>query len=132
MKLRSWFGNVERRPGLLDYSAPKYGVEFVEDVRSIGSIIVIYIPVVMFWACYNLKDSYWQFQANHSDLEVAEGYAISPLWMSVINGALILVMMPMFNKLIYPGLGKKTEVYVVLCWRHKFPSVCNLPTNRIQ
>ena len=55
-------------------------------------------------------------QASRMNMEVIPGVLdILPDQMQVVNPALILIFLPIFNRIIYPLLGKKVSE----CWPHR-------------
>ncbi|XP_050080270.1 peptide transporter family 1-like [Anopheles maculipalpis] len=93
------------RPHWLDYAESKYGKGIVADIKSLLKILILYIPLPVFWALFDQQGSRWTFQATRMDGEVA-GYTIKPDQMQVINPLLILAFIPVFESVIYPLLSK--------------------------
>lgn len=52
------------RNNLLDYSIEKYGTELVGDIRRLGRILVLYLPLPLFWTLYDQKGSRWTIQVG--------------------------------------------------------------------
>uniref|UniRef100_A0A182P1K6 Oligopeptide transporter 1 n=1 Tax=Anopheles epiroticus TaxID=199890 RepID=A0A182P1K6_9DIPT len=90
----------------LDYAESKYGKGIVADIKSLMKILILYIPLPVFWALFDQQGSRWTFQATRMDGEVAGGYTIKPDQMQVINPLLILAFIPVFESVIYPALAK--------------------------
>lgn len=55
---------VHPRKNLLDYSIDKYGTELVGDIRRLGRILVLYLPLPLFWTLYDQKGSRWTIQVS--------------------------------------------------------------------
>ncbi|XP_053658366.1 peptide transporter family 1-like [Anopheles marshallii] len=89
----------------LDYAESKYGKGIVADIKSLLKILILYIPLPVFWALFDQQGSRWTFQATRMDGEVA-GYTIKPDQMQVINPLLILAFIPVFESVVYPMLAK--------------------------
>lgn len=47
----------------LDRAEPEYGAKLVSDVKAVLKVLVIYIPLPIFWALYDQQGSGWTFQA---------------------------------------------------------------------
>jgi POT family proton-dependent oligopeptide transporter len=97
-KLRSGFGKA---------TAPKEGL------RTIGRIAVIYVFVGFFWSLWDQANGQtWTLQAESSlmDKELAFGFHLSPAQVQVVNGLLILAMVPIFTFGIYPLMGRFFKV----------------------
>ena len=89
----------------MDVSKEKYGEELVEDVKSLLRVLLLYIPVPVWWALFDQTGSRWTFQATRMDGTLGAG-TIKPDQMQVINPILILLLLPVFDKIIYPLCAK--------------------------
>ena len=71
------------------------------ELRSIGEVMVL-LPV--FWMLYDQQGSIWVVQA--SEMKNFNG-KLQPETMGVINPVLILLLLPLFEKCIYPFLERR-------------------------
>ena len=71
------------------------------ELRSIGEVMVL-LPV--FWMLYDQQGSIWVVQA--SEMKNFKG-KLQPETMGVINPVLILLLLPLFEKFIYPALERR-------------------------
>lgn len=90
----------------MDYAEPKYGEKLVSDVKSLLKILVLYLPLPVFWALFDQQGSRWTFQATRMSGDVFGLFQIKPDQMQVINPLLILAFIPLFDCFIYPLLAK--------------------------
>lgn len=60
--------HVNPRKNLLDYSVDKYGAELVSDIRRLSRILVLYLPLPLFWTLYDQKGSRWTIQVRFFSL----------------------------------------------------------------
>lgn len=89
----------------MDSARDKYGDEIVEDVKSLLRVLVMYIPIPVFWALYDQSGSRWTFQATGMDGTV--GYSrIKPDQMQIVNPILVMVFIPLFDWVVYPFFAK--------------------------
>ena len=89
----------------LDYAEPKFGKKMVSDVKDVLKILLLFVPLPLFWALFDQQGSRWTFQATRMNGDI--GFTqIKPDQMHVINPLLILVFIPIFNCAVYPLLGK--------------------------
>jgi solute carrier family 15 (oligopeptide transporter), member 1 len=89
----------------LDYAEPKFGMKMVSDVKSVLKILLLFVPLPLFWALFDQQGSRWTFQATRMDGNI--GFTqIKPDQMQVINPLLILVFIPIFDCAVYPALSK--------------------------
>ena len=69
----------------------------------------MFIPVTFFWACFDQQFTTWVFQATHMDGGIFGSdsrVAFPPAYMAILNSVFILIFIPLFNKVVYPGLGE--------------------------
>ena len=77
----------------------------VNDVKSVLKILLLFVPLPLFWALFDQQGSRWTFQATRMDGNI--GFAeIKPDQMQVINPLLILIFIPIFDCAVYPFLSK--------------------------
>lgn len=97
--------DVNPRKHWLDYAEAKYGRQIVSDIKALMKILVLYIPLPVFWALFDQQGSRWTFQATRMNGEIG-AFTIKPDQMQVINPLLILAFIPFFEGLVYPILEK--------------------------
>lgn len=122
LKVRSRERHTNPRYHWLDYAEPKYGKTLVYDVKSLLKVLVLYIPLPIFWALFDQQGSRWTFQATRMDSNVGL-FSIKPDQMQVINPLIVVFCIPLFNLWIYPLLAKmhiktalqKLTLGMVLC-----------------
>ena len=68
-------------------------------------VLVLYIPLPIFWALFDQQGSRWTFQAIRTDGRVG-GYIVKPDQLQLVNPVLILVLIPLFDMVIYPFFAK--------------------------
>ena len=80
-----------------------------EGLKTIGSLAIIYLFVAVFWALWDQSNGQtWTLQAESSlmDKDLGFGFRVLPAQIQVVNGLLILAMVPIFSFAIYPLMGK--------------------------
>lgn len=91
--------------------APPTGIAFIketfsgEGLKAIGKLFIIYIFVAVFWSLWEQIDSAWILQAEHMDLRLF-GREWLPAQIPTVNPLLILILIPLFNMVIYPAIDK--------------------------
>lgn len=89
----------------MDYAEPAYGKPMVDDVKSVLKILLLFVPLPLFWALFDQQGSRWTFQATRMNGNI--GFMeIKPDQMQVLNPLLILTFIPIFDCAIYPFLAK--------------------------
>lgn len=89
----------------LDYADDKFEKTLIEDIKILFHVLVLYIPLPVFWALFDQMGSRWTLQATRMDGKV-NGYHIKADQMQVINPFLILAFIPFFDYAVYPCLSK--------------------------
>ncbi|KAK0397595.1 hypothetical protein QR680_002184 [Steinernema hermaphroditum] len=83
--------------------------QFIEDVKSLLRVLIMYLPVPVFWALYDQQGSVWLFQSLQMDCQVGT-YLLLPDQMQTVNAVLILVFIPIFQIIVYPIFSKICNV----------------------
>ncbi|VEN47916.1 unnamed protein product [Callosobruchus maculatus] len=95
----------EKKDHWLDYAEAKFGSQLVNNIKVTMKVLVLYIPLPIFWTLYDQQGSGWTFQAVRMDGNIGF-YTILPDQMQVVNPLLILVFIPIFTYGVYPVLAK--------------------------
>lgn len=98
-------GHPNPQKDLLDYSIEKYGEPLVDDIRTLMRILVLYIPLPMFWTLYDQRGSRWAIQANKMDGHIGN-FIIQPEQISLANPLFVILLIPLFEFVLHPLLGK--------------------------
>lgn len=89
----------------LDYSEEKYGKRLVGETRLILRVLVLYLPIALFWALFFQQGSRWVFQAIRMNGDLGF-YTFKPDQLAFINPLLVLILVPVFEYFVYPLLSK--------------------------
>lgn len=90
---------------------PKGGIEFLKETFSkegisvILRLFIIYSFVAVFWALFDQTGSTWVLQAENLNRNWL-GFEWLPSQIQAINPIMILIFVPLFTYIIYPGLNK--------------------------
>ncbi|KAI4472091.1 oligopeptide transporter-related [Holotrichia oblita] len=95
----------EKREHWLDHATEIHGKQLVQDVKALLRVLLLYIPLPVFWALFDQQGTGWTFQARIMDGDIGF-YTILPDQMQVINPLLILVFIPVFQYGVYPLFNK--------------------------
>lgn len=98
-------GQTKPREHLLDYSIDKYGEQLVNDIRALLRILVLYLPLPLFWSLFDQKGSRWIFQAEKMNGAIGF-YVIKPDQMIMVNPLLVIILIPLFEGVFYSMLSK--------------------------
>ena len=89
---------------------PPGGVAFLREVfsreglASLGKLFIIYTFIAMFWALFDQQGSAWVLQAARMDRHF--GVDWDPSQAQWLNPALVLLFIPLFNRVIYPAFDR--------------------------
>ncbi|KAF5300976.1 hypothetical protein FQR65_LT09020 [Abscondita terminalis] len=94
-----------KKDNWLDYAEEKHGAKLVSEVKSLIRVLVLFIPLPVFWALFDQQGSGWTFMARRMNGDIG-GFTLLPDQMQVINPLLILLFIPLFQYVIYPIMNK--------------------------
>ena len=80
-----------------------------EGLRLVGRLLILLVFIAGFWALWDQSNGQtWTLQATSDlmDKTLWPGYTLLPAQIQVVNGLLILMMVPIFTFGIYPLVGR--------------------------
>lgn len=89
----------------LDYAEERHGKCLVNDTKAVLKVLVLYIPLPLFWALCDQQGSRWTFQATRMDGNLGF-FELKPDQMFAFSSFLVLVFIPLNEVLLYPILSK--------------------------
>ncbi len=91
---------------------PPAGLGFVRELFSkegllaIGRLFIVYLFVAIFWSLWDQSSGgEWTLQARKMDLNLF-GISLLPEQVQIANPILVLLLIPVFNYLIYPAFNR--------------------------
>eukprot|EP00007_Cunea_sp_BSH-02190019_P000625 CAMPEP_0174241798 /NCGR_PEP_ID=MMETSP0417-20130205/24875_1 /TAXON_ID=242541 /ORGANISM="Mayorella sp, Strain BSH-02190019" /LENGTH=619 /DNA_ID=CAMNT_0015321095 /DNA_START=24 /DNA_END=1883 /DNA_ORIENTATION=+ len=107
---RQWFRfrnapGFERPPHFLDYAKATHENRLVDDVKAALSVFAVFLPLPVFWALFDQHASRWVFQARLMSRDFCF-VTITPDQVPTLNPLLLLSLIPVFNKVVYPQFEK--------------------------
>ncbi len=92
----------------------KYKEEILskEGMKAMGGLVVIYLFIAVFWSLYEQTGSSWVIQAMNPhmiksfDLFGYYQFEILPDQVQALNPIFVLILVPLFDLVVYPFLGK--------------------------
>ncbi|CAH0578083.1 unnamed protein product [Chrysodeixis includens] len=100
---KAFKSSKDKRDHWLDRADDKYDKNLIDDVKALLRVLVLFIPLPLFWALFDQQGSRWTFQADRMDQEIGS-WTLKADQMQVLNPLLILVFIPLFEVAIYPFL----------------------------
>jgi proton-dependent oligopeptide transporter, POT family len=86
----------------LDSVRSKHPDEAIEGVRSVLRVLVLFALVTPFWSLFDQKASTWVLQAN----AMQKPHWFQPAQMQALNPALVMLLIPFNNLVLYPTLRR--------------------------
>jgi POT family proton-dependent oligopeptide transporter len=92
------------KPGQTFYDAAldRFTPSEVEAAKAASAVFVLFVAVSGFWALYDQYGSSWVLQGEAMN-RVLFGYKIEASQMAALNPILIMILIPLFAKLVYPA-----------------------------
>lgn len=91
--------------GFFDAARGRFSEEEVEAAKAASSVFVLFAAVSAFWALFDQNGSSWVVQAQSMDLNFL-GFKLEASQLSALNPILVMVMIPIFSKMLYPLSGR--------------------------
>uniref|UniRef100_A0AC34QSV0 Uncharacterized protein n=1 Tax=Panagrolaimus sp. JU765 TaxID=591449 RepID=A0AC34QSV0_9BILA len=81
-------------------------VQLVDDVKQLLRVVIMFLPVPIFWSLYDQQGSVWTIQAIQMDCHLWGSTLLLPDQMQTLNAVLILAFIPIFQVIVYPLVSK--------------------------
>ncbi|NXG43874.1 S15A1 protein, partial [Psilopogon haemacephalus] len=94
-----------KREHWLDWASEKYNKRLIVQIKMVMKVLFLFIPLPMFWALFDQQGSRWTLQATTMDGNFG-AVQIQPDQMQTVNAILIVIMVPIFDTVIYPLIKK--------------------------
>ena len=93
-----------RRPGqdFFDAALDRHTPAEVEAAKAASAVFVLFTAVLGFWALFDQYGSSWVLQGEKMN-RVVLGFKLEASQMAALNPILVMVLIPLFAKLIYPA-----------------------------
>lgn len=100
-KFKEKFLNQPSKDHWLDHAQEQYGSKIVRDTKTVVNILVLYIPLPIYWSVYMQQGSRWVFQAARMNGDLGF-YTVKPDQMLIFNAVLGMLMLPVCDSVLYP------------------------------
>lgn len=87
----------------LERARGKHADQAIDGVRSLFGVFILFIPVSAFWSLFDQKSSTWVLQAD----AMAKPEWFVPAQMQALNPALVMVLIPINNFIVFPWLRRR-------------------------
>jgi POT family proton-dependent oligopeptide transporter len=82
-------------------SDPSVTPQHVENAKSLWRVLPIFAVLPVFWMLFNQQSSTWTLQAEEMKL-----HGLQPEQIGVMNPVLIMLLLPLFDRVIYPAVAR--------------------------
>ncbi|HEY0245959.1 MAG TPA: MFS transporter, partial [Mucilaginibacter sp.] len=101
--LAKYFGKKDTDKTAWQTAEIKYGVEKVEAIKSVWSVLAVFAFIPAFWGLWDMNGSEWIIQATKLDLNTGIfDFHILPSQIQTVNAIFLLAFIPIFNYGVYP------------------------------
>lgn len=91
----------------LHLASDKFSSKSIQDFKIVLGILLLFLPIPVFYTLHDQQGSLWTLQANRMDGRLFNtGFVFDPDQILVANPLLILANIPIFQFIIYPTLNK--------------------------
>ncbi|XP_041440215.1 solute carrier family 15 member 1 [Xenopus laevis] len=97
--------SIPKREHWMDWAKEKYEERLIAQIKMVLKVLFLYIPLPMFWALFDQQGSRWTLQATTMDGNFG-AIQIQPDQMQTVNPILIIVLVPIFDAVLYPLIKK--------------------------
>ncbi|XP_041115916.1 solute carrier family 15 member 1-like [Polyodon spathula] len=94
-----------KRQHWMDWASEKYDKRLVAQIKMVLKVLFLYLPLPMFWTLFDQQGSRWTFQATTMDGHFGS-IQIQPDQMQIVNPILIVILVPIVDRLVYPLIKK--------------------------
>lgn len=95
----------ERPKHWLYLASDRFDTKSIEDFRSVLAILLLFVPIPVYWCLYDQQGSLWTLQATRMDGRVFNtNFVLKPDQISVANPLIMITFIPLFELFIYPAL----------------------------
>nr|XP_018670182.1 solute carrier family 15 member 2-like isoform X1 [Ciona intestinalis]XP_026693216.1 solute carrier family 15 member 2-like isoform X2 [Ciona intestinalis] len=98
-----WNAPVKDKKHWMDYALETTDAKLVRDIKYVLRIVVLYIPLPLFWTLFDQQGSRWTLQAVRMDGYVGS-LRVLPDQMQICNPLMIVTLIPLFEVTLYPCL----------------------------
>lgn len=81
------------KSGNFESAKIKFGVQLVNDTKTVLKVLKIFITIPIFWAVYGQQSSSWIFQANRMNLDLGF-YTLKPDQLIALNPVFVIILLP--------------------------------------
>uniref|UniRef100_A0A8C2EL88 Solute carrier family 15 member 1a n=1 Tax=Cyprinus carpio TaxID=7962 RepID=A0A8C2EL88_CYPCA len=104
-RFRHRSSSYPKREHWMDWANEKYDKLLIAQIKMVLKVLFLYIPLPMFWTLFDQKGSRWTLQATTMSGDFG-AFILQPDQMQTVNPILILTLVPIMDRLIFPLIQK--------------------------
>jgi proton-dependent oligopeptide transporter, POT family len=105
--LKTYLNNRKGNETAWEAAENKYGAEKADAIKAIWRVMSVFIFIPVFWGLYDMNQSEWVIQAGKLNLDIGIfGIKLLASQIQVVNTLFVLVLIPLFNYVLYPLVEK--------------------------
>ncbi|XP_031574670.1 peptide transporter family 1-like [Actinia tenebrosa] len=97
---------VNTKPHWMDLADDKYDIQLIDDIKAMYRVLFMFLPLPVFWTLFDQQGSRWVQQALQMDGDIGVLGTIKPDQMQALNAVFIILLIPVFEGIIYPLVKK--------------------------
>lgn len=90
----------------MDWASDAYDAQLIEDIKALFKVLFMFLPLPVFWTLFDQQGSRWVLQAGQMDGDAGFLGTIKPDQMQAFNPLFIIILIPLFETVIYPLLRR--------------------------
>jgi len=94
-------GGGQGAPHWMEAASSQYSVDVIDGAKAVLGVTPFFLALPMFWALFDQNGSAFTLQAKNMEL-----YGLQPDNTLILNPALVLVLIPAYDKLIFPCIAR--------------------------
>uniref|UniRef100_A0A8C2EJH2 Solute carrier family 15 member 1a n=1 Tax=Cyprinus carpio TaxID=7962 RepID=A0A8C2EJH2_CYPCA len=103
-RFRHRSSSYPKREHWMDWANEKYDKLLIAQIKMVLKVLFLYIPLPMFWTLFDQKGSRWTLQATTMSGDFV--IRLKSLLCQTVNPILILTLVPIMDRLIFPLIQK--------------------------
>jgi POT family proton-dependent oligopeptide transporter len=105
--LKCRFSNKVEGQTAWEGAETKYGKEKVDGIKAVWRVMAVFAFIPVFWSLWDMNGAEWVLQSTKMDLSLGIfDWHILPSQIQTVNAVFLLLLIPVFNYIIYPLVEK--------------------------
>lgn len=97
--------DIDKKAHFLDFAIKDHPIHAINGAKAVFRVIMIFLPIPIFWALFDQKGSTWVVQAEAMNRNIV-GFNLEPSQLLALNPLLVMILIPLNQTVVYPLLSK--------------------------